>query len=565
MTNSNTRKLRFVVFTPYHEGFYYGEVINHIRMLCKLKHYALDVISTHGFGEYDSLYGVAHSSAVIIIRNAISQELAGKLGNMDIPCVSIGYDYFPARINIVCSDNRQGMELAFDHLVDKGHTRIAYMGDLTQYDLRKRYEVYCERHAAYNLSLDEELVFLTKSITYLGGFNAANEFVQRNCDATALIIGAGLVAEGFKSQMNEINPQLYDRLDIVSFDLMPLQILSKKSTKTIDLNLLILANNCINVIERRLASRPVENLIKVDCRLVELPAYGEVTPSDMAPCLEEASFNNPPYMKILVTKMYEWPIAIANTALNDIMSLAPLFDRLLQMAILVRFVEEADGSRNAQLVKVFERHATHVLDGSEPDSVCPLNYAPECFVQHFDDANYELTTSIPVVVNGKVWGVFTAFGANEIGNGCNNYLAYIGYLDLTIQFFTQNMLAKLASSRSADAWGEVDHKESKGIVVWDYVQGVVEWSDDALKLLGLTSMLEKNIYRNMDIDDRVHQEDQTAMREMVHALHESGINMFITVRIKAKSGTFSAFNIKGGRDEATKRMLFELQPVMSVM
>lgn len=565
MTNSTADKVRVVVFTPFHEGFYYGEVINHIRMLCKLKHYGLDVISTCGFGEYDSLYNISSCSAVIIIRHAISQELVGQIGSLGIPCVSIGYDYFPARINIVCSDNRQGMELAFDHLIENGHTRIAYMGDLTQYDLRKRYEVYCERHATHGLPLDEDLVFLNKNTTYLGGFKAAVDFIQRKCDATALIIGAGLVAEGFKAHMNELHPELYDSLDIVSFDLMPLQILSKKSTKTIDLNLLILANSCINVIEKRLAGREVDSLIKVDCRLVELPPYGEVTQHDMAPCLEEASFNNAPYMKILVTKMYEWPIAIAKTGLNDVMSLAPLFDQFLQMGVLIRFIDGEGWGKNAQLIKLFKRHTTLILEGNEPENICSMDLAPGHFAPYFDEAEHELTTSIPIMVNGKPWGMFTAFGCNEISNSCNNYLAYIGYLDLTIQFYTQNLKARLALTQQYDGLDDVVSKDKKGVIIWDYAQGVVEWSDDALKLLGFFSPLEKNIYRNMEIDDRIHVEDQAAMRECVRALHESGTSIALAVRIKHKSGDYAAFSIKAGRDEATKRMLFELQPAMRIM
>ena len=63
---------------------------------------------------------------------------------------------------MVCSDNRQGVKLAFEHLVAQGHSRIAFIGDLTQYDLRKRYEAYCEEHGRHHLPLDEELSFLPK-------------------------------------------------------------------------------------------------------------------------------------------------------------------------------------------------------------------------------------------------------------------------------------------------------------------------------------------------------------------------------------------------------------------
>ncbi|RZA09036.1 MAG: hypothetical protein EOO68_01310 [Moraxellaceae bacterium] len=563
--STDRKNIRVALFTPYHEGFFYGEIINHVRLLCKLKNYSLDVIATHSFGEYQSEFWLANIGAVIIIRNAISPNFAALLSARGIPCVSIAYDYFPAPISLVCSDNRQGIQLAFEHLVNRGHTRIAYIGDLTQYDLRKRYEAYCEEHVNFNLPLDEELSFFSKNTTYLGGFNAATEFVKRDCDATAVIAGAGLLAEGFKSRLNDISPRLFESIEIVAFDVMPVQILSDKSTVAIDLNLMFIAHNCITIIERVLAGHDVEHQTKVDCRLVTLPAFGEATADDLPRCLEESSFTNSPYMKSLITNMYEWSMAIAATGLSDVMSLSPLFDQLLKMGLLFRLTKDSDAVETARLIKVCKRRETLIVDKYDTANQCAAEQAQNHFAEHFEHTDYELTTSIPIIVNTKLWGVFTACGTNEIGNSRNNYLALLCYLDLSIQFLTKNILASLDAAAEKKSASTAVSAEKLGIVQWDFSKGVVTWSDEALLFLGLTSALEKNIYMHMELDDRVHEEDQAALRVGLYKLHEHAAPLNISVRMKAKTGAYTPIRIDGRLESSKHLMMFELRQESGAM
>lgn len=562
MTNSHSKPLRIVLFTPFHEGFFYGELINHFRLLCKLKNYALDVIATHSFGQYQSEFWLSDIGAVIIIRNAISPNFAKQLCRLGIPCVSIAHDYFPAPVKLVCSNNRQGMNLAFEHLYEKGHRRIAFIGDLTQFDLRKRYEAYCEQHAHHDIPLDEALVFASQNTTYLGGFNAAYEFVQRNCNATAVIAGAGLLAEGFKAHMSDMRPHLYEELDIITFDLMPVQVLSNKSTMAIDLNLMVIAHSCITTLERMLAGNKVEHQTKVDCYLVTLPAFGQTTELNLAPCLDDASFANSPYMKSLITNMHEWSMAIAATEMNDIMSLAPLFNELLQVGILFRLPQDFATQDTCRLIKILKRQETLLLDKYDESNQCLAKDAQSHLTQHCNLQEYELTTSVPIIVNGQLWGMFTVCGNNEIGNSRNNYLALLCYLDLIVQFLTKNLAAAQDSQLSLGAANQSPQHNAVGGVSWDFAKSEVEWSDAALLLLGLSSDLERNIYRHMDLDDRVHEFDQSALREKLRELHEDCTHVSICVRIKLKNGTYKLFRIDGTSADKNQ-MTFELRPELN--
>jgi DNA-binding LacI/PurR family transcriptional regulator len=541
---------RIAVFSPQHQGFFYGELINQIRLLCKLKNYALDVFGTQNFGEYKSEFWFSQVNAVIIIRNAISPELARKFADAAIPCVSIAYDYFPAPIHLVSSNNRQGMQLAFDHALEQGHTRIAFVGDLSQYDLRKRYEAYCDCHSKAGLTLDETLLFTTTNTTYLGGFAAATEFISRDCDATAVICGAGLLAEGFKARVRDVSRHLYQSLSVIAFDVLPIQTLSDIPTTTVDLNLLLLAHACMTNIERQLAGHPVEHHTKVDCKLVTLPAYGDAQTHDTSPCVEATSFENPAYMKSLLSNIYEWPQSIADSGLSEVMSLAPVFGDFLQESFLTRLHNANDNTELARLMKIFKKHHTVTTDKLDPQFISPARLAPRCFKDHIHLENYELTTSFPIIINQRLWGVFTSCGQNVLGDSRHNYLGLLGYLAVSIQFLAKRLGSQEAQQHTQTP-STAQHTEATGRILWHLGQASVDWSDGALEVLGLNSPLEKNIYRHMEVDDRVHPDDEPIFRSHLQQLLEQKKPLQVQLRFKNKTGHYILCTLKAHKRPKT--------------
>ena len=97
-------------------------------------------------------------------------------------------------------------------------------------------------------------------------------------------------------------------------------------------------------------------------------------------------------------------MAIAGTGLSDVMSLSPLFDQLLKMGLLFRLVKGAGAVESARLVKVCKRRETLLIDKYDPANQCLSEEVQNHFESYFEHAEYELTTSFPIVINGKMWG-----------------------------------------------------------------------------------------------------------------------------------------------------------------
>ena len=80
---------------------------------------------------------------------------------------------------------------------------------------------------------------------------------------------------------------------------------------------------------------------------------------------------------------------------------------------------------------------------------------------------------------------------------------------------------------------------------WDLETGSVVWNEKALEKLGFTTDLEKSIYRNMEVFDRVHPEDEHNLRKEITLSLSHLDRMNTLVRLKLAQGGYAQFRIEG--------------------
>ena len=73
-------------------------------------------------------------------------------------------------------DNRQGTTAAVEHLIAHGHTRIGFVGNLAQQDIRDRFAAYQQALEAHGLTADPALMFAAPENGETGGVVAARHF-----------------------------------------------------------------------------------------------------------------------------------------------------------------------------------------------------------------------------------------------------------------------------------------------------------------------------------------------------------------------------------------------------
>lgn len=518
------------VYTPYLQGFYFGELVIQIQQYCHLKGYNFTVIKTDGFGAYTSDLHTEHLDAIIILRNAIHAELAAKLVARGKPVVSIAYDYFPLNIPVITCDNDLGVELAFNHLLSKGHRKFVFVGDLSQYDIRKRFEAFCDQHEINQLPIEDDNLITVRDTLFSGGHEAAVRFHEGHFEATGIVCGASLTSIGFSKQITNLRGDISD-LSIVGFDAISLVPICEPSLAMVDQNLHLIAFKAISVLESIESGDNNDRKHLVEPKLIT-PAtdFMQAENAFLATSTEMEELHNANYMKSIISNLYEWPKSIAESNLDSLMTISPLFENHLKKACYGRVAISKDNQEYVKTIKIFTANRTQKIDAADKKSISPAAQYPNEAVK----ISPFLTSSVhlPITHNGRIWSVLSAFGSLERNGKPASFSAFCVYLDDIATHLQMKMLREQGTSIL-----EPEHRDSQavkhGLVTWHSDVNETHWDDAALAALGFVSELEKNIYRHMDISDRAHSDDEAVLSQLL--VKPEGEALITEIRFKHRN------------------------------
>jgi DNA-binding LacI/PurR family transcriptional regulator len=530
------------LYTPYLQGFYVGELVNQIRQLCHIKGYRLIIVCTGGYGKFNSPIHLNQMDGAIFIRNSVSVEFAETLVNLDKPCVTLAYDYFPLKIPVVSSDNQFGMHLAIDHLLKMPHKKIAFVGDLSHYDMRKRYESYCECHDHFQLELNENYLFAIEDSQFAGGHAAAQRFINSDCDATGIIFGTGMTGVGFIQYLQKHHPDRLEQITGICFDALPLIPVFTPQLASVDQNLHLLAYRSINTLENLLTHKTVDYHIVVQPKFINA---GE-NPRDnygafMATCADLAEFNNPNYVKSIISNLFDWPREIAERQLDSLMSLSPLFTRYLDTAYLFRHFTDSGQNQWLKQIKRFLPDRAENIERSDSHSLCRIEKFPPASAS--DMEKHDFILHISLMVDEQPWGYLSTCGSSSNSTPGSSFLAFGGYMESLARLFAQDLEIKILRQRLRGAHLSATHAaplevDREALIRWEFDNGLTQWSEKALQKLGFSSAIELNIYSSMEITDRIHKDYLETVRQCVNLCRAEKTAFQTPVKFKLKNGVF---------------------------
>ncbi len=115
-------------------------------------------------------------------------------------------------------DNRGGTTAAVEHLIGHGHTRIGFVGNLSQQDIRERYSAYLAVLAAHGLAADPGDFFAVPDNGESGGVHGARQILARPGRPTAVMVGTDGNALGLMRVLAEGGMVLPGDLAIIGYD-----------------------------------------------------------------------------------------------------------------------------------------------------------------------------------------------------------------------------------------------------------------------------------------------------------------------------------------------------------
>jgi LacI family transcriptional regulator len=122
----------------------------------------------------------------------------------------------------VTADNRLGITLATQHLINLGHRRIGHLAgpqDLSTGSLRAR--AFRETMQAHCLDDRAEYVEICKTYTQAAGATAARRLLDRDPDLTGIVAANDLLALGACDVLRERGIACPDRISVTGFNDMP--------------------------------------------------------------------------------------------------------------------------------------------------------------------------------------------------------------------------------------------------------------------------------------------------------------------------------------------------------
>lgn len=216
------------VLSPVVGGFYFGKLLSGIGRAVRAGGHQVVAIQTYAAdldrekfpeqSDYDTCVGLDAVDGVIVITSAVDRDTLRALDRSGKPLVVVSEQEAGLRAPIVTPDNRGGVRAAVEHLLDHGHTRIGFLGNPQQLDIRERYEAYRSTLAANGIQPQDDWVLTTADNQEASGSAAAADLLARGVPTTATVAATDRNALGFMAALRAEGLALPTDHAVIGFD-----------------------------------------------------------------------------------------------------------------------------------------------------------------------------------------------------------------------------------------------------------------------------------------------------------------------------------------------------------
>jgi len=216
---------RIAVLTPYFTAPSFVQRLRGVagvlsRARCELVIYTVDSVE-HSQAHIASIPIMQSLDGLIIMSLAVEEKDARRLRDNGIETVLI--ESWHAQLNCICIDDVRGGMLAAEHLIDRGHTRIGFIGDI---EPPERYAIHPvkSRLIGFRGALKEAGLRLPRgyvvraAYTPAGPQQAARALLGLSRPPTAVFAASDIQAVGIMKVARQAGLRIPEDLAIVGFD-----------------------------------------------------------------------------------------------------------------------------------------------------------------------------------------------------------------------------------------------------------------------------------------------------------------------------------------------------------
>lgn len=218
------------ILSPLMTGYYYGSLVSSVNRVVSAAGGRLVAVSTAAFAsghhrgrliEHLPHLGWDHIDGFVTLADAVTLDHLEALRAAGKPVVALGDQKPGFNYPCVLPDNHGGTRQAVEHLIEHGHTRIAFAGSLQQFDIQERYTAYCNALVAHDIDPDPDLLYDTEDNNETGGQRAAQRMLDAGLPSTAVVAACDRNALGIVAVLNAAGLVLPTDQAITGFDDLP--------------------------------------------------------------------------------------------------------------------------------------------------------------------------------------------------------------------------------------------------------------------------------------------------------------------------------------------------------
>ncbi len=180
-----SRPVTVLVLTPSIGGFYFGELLAGLGREVSGSGGRLVLVQTLDHGtrnneasepsDFATRVAWAEADGVVSITSAAGGPYLQQFRDAGKPVVLVSTRLLDFEAPVALPDNHGGTFAAVEHLIEHGHTRIGFVGNLGQADVRDRRAAYLDALAAHGIPADPGLLFPAPNNDWAGGVQAGHD------------------------------------------------------------------------------------------------------------------------------------------------------------------------------------------------------------------------------------------------------------------------------------------------------------------------------------------------------------------------------------------------------
>jgi diguanylate cyclase (GGDEF)-like protein len=174
-----------------------------------------------------------HISGFVVLLNAVDRTYLEAIRAAGKPVVGISHREPGFGYPVVLPDNRAGARAAVEHLIQHGHTRVAFAGFIGQRDINERYVTYLEAMRAHGIEPDPALFYDTTNNQVSGGELAARRMIADGVPSTAVVAGNDANATGILTILRAAGLDLPRDQAVIGFDDVDVAVHLEPSLSTV--------------------------------------------------------------------------------------------------------------------------------------------------------------------------------------------------------------------------------------------------------------------------------------------------------------------------------------------